>query len=917
MVDITDFFGKGRKSSSKSTISNTKKPARAATVPATTTTITKHDIIDLDDDDDDDKDLLELQSRKRRLKEPDTIIIDSPSPKRKKNKEVSVSKDTYDQHDKTTETKENQPFTSKPIAIVPIKNREQPINSIKKENVSSKAIKIGENSTVPANASKHKLTAEEVLAKIPSLDLNSVHVKEDAKFDFRARGTQDVEGTGETPSDFPEGSPNCLLGLTIVFTGVLPTIERGAAESLAKRYGARVTKSISGKTSVVVLGDDAGPRKVEKIRQLKIKAIDEEGFKQLIAGMPEEGGAGTAAENARQKLKEEEEKTKREVEAMLKEEKLKKARIKQAEASGKSIKQEDMVKDEDKLWTVRYAPTDISQICGNKGPITKLVNWLKNWDTNKRMGFKSPGRDGTGIYRTVMLSGPPGIGKTTAAHLVAKQFGYDVLEQNASDVRSKSLLNEGVKNALGNMSIIGYFKNKSNTDDVNGKKFVIIMDEVDGMSGGDRGGVGQLAQFCRKTTTPMILICNERNLPKMRPFDRTCLDIQFRRPDVNSIKARLMTISIREGFKLDPMIIDKLVQTTRGDIRQIINLLSTISIITKSIGHDNIKEISESWEKNVALKPFDITHKLLDGHIYTDLGSNTFTLNDKIGLYFDDLDFTPLMIQENYIHCKPGNLPANKSPLDMIAEAADSISEGDLVERKIRSSEQLWSLLPLHAVLSSVRPSSKVAGHMAGRINFTSWLGQNSRTNKYYRLLQELQYHTRLSTSTDKVGLRLNYLFTLYSRLLRPLVEDGSEGIAEVIQLMDDYYLTKEDWDVVMDFMIGPDKTDSIIKKIPTAVRSSFTRKYNSMTHPVAIYKTGSSIGGGGSSSSSGSMNQPDFEDVVDADTSNTTPDDDNNEDDTELDLKRDKLIKQKVKPTKKKAASTKKPAPKRRRTET
>ena len=432
-----------------------------------------------------------------------------------------------------------------------------------------------------------------------------------------------------------------------------------------------------------------------------------------------------------------------------------------------------------------------------------------------------------------MLYGPPGIGKTTAAHLVAKELGYDILEQNASDVRSKSLLNAGVKNALDNMSVVGFFKHKDDLADENGKRFVIIMDEVDGMSGGDRGGVGQLAQFCRKTSTPMILICNERNLPKMRPFDRVCLDLQFRRPDANSVKSRLMTIAIREGFKLDPNVIDKLIQTTRGDIRQIINLLSTISKTTKSIGHDNIKAISSAWEKNIALKPFDIAHKLLDGYIYTDVGSHSFTLNDKIALYFDDFDFAPLMIQENYLNCKPANLPRGKTHIQAVAEAAESISQGDLVERKIRSSEQLWSLLPLHAVLSSVRPASKVAGHMTGRINFSSWLGQNSKMNKYYRLLQELQYHTRLSTSTNKIGLRLEYMPLLKKELLNPLLENGSEGIPQVIQLMDEYYLTKEDWDTIMEFMIGPDVTVQQLKKIPTQTKTAFTRKYNSMT-PVS-----------------------------------------------------------------------------------
>lgn len=640
---------------------------------------------------------------------------------------------------------------------------------------------------------------------------------------------------------------------------------------------------------------------MEKIKQLKVKAIDEEGFKQLIAGMPAEGGDGAAAEKARLKKEQEEAQAMEDAQKIIAQEDAKKERIKLAKSSGAVVSKEDIIRDEDKLWTVKYAPTNLQQICGNKSSVAKLKSWLSNWEINKKNKFKNAGRDGTGVFRTAMLYGPPGIGKTTAAHLVAKELGYDILEQNASDVRSKSLLNAGVKNALDNMSVVGFFKHKDDLADENGKRFVIIMDEVDGMSGGDRGGVGQLAQFCRKTSTPMILICNERNLPKMRPFDRVCLDLQFRRPDANSVKSRLMTIAIREGFKLDPNVIDKLIQTTRGDIRQIINLLSTISKTTKSIGHDNIKAISSAWEKNIALKPFDIAHKLLDGYIYTDVGSHSFTLNDKIALYFDDFDFAPLMIQENYLNCKPANLPRGKTHIQAVAEAAESISQGDLVERKIRSSEQLWSLLPLHAVLSSVRPASKVAGHMTGRINFSSWLGQNSKMNKYYRLLQELQYHTRLSTSTNKIGLRLEYMPLLKKELLNPLLENGSEGIPQVIQLMDEYYLTKEDWDTIMEFMIGPDVTVQQLKKIPTQTKTAFTRKYNSMTHPVAIYKAGTSTGTGG-----GARSTPDFEDVVDADNVATPADDDDEEGKESLDLKKDKLIKQKARPSKKRAAISK-----------
>jgi replication factor C subunit 1 len=59
---------------------------------------------------------------------------------------------------------------------------------------------------------------------------------------------------------------------------------------------------------------------------------------------------------------------------------------------------------------------------------------------NVKANFKKPGADGMGLYRAVCLSGPPGIGKTTSAHLVANLEGYDILEYNASDTRNEKLL---------------------------------------------------------------------------------------------------------------------------------------------------------------------------------------------------------------------------------------------------------------------------------------------------------------------------------------------------------------------------------------------------------------------------------------------------------------------------------------------
>lgn len=698
-----------------------------------------------------------------------------------------------------------------------------------------------------------------------------------------------------------EAQPNCLSGLTIVFTGVLPNLDRDQAENLAKQYGAKVTKSISGKTSLVVIGDEAGPSKVQKIKSNKIKAITEESFLELLRRMPAEGGNSDSALKAKEKREEEERQLKEEVERQELEEKERtKQQTKGTAASQSSNSQSaSQTPSSDQLWTVKYAPKDAGQLCGNKGQINKLQSWLSSWFENAKTGFKNPGADGSGIYRACLISGPPGIGKTSAAHIVANNLGFDVLEKNASDVRSKSLLNSNLKSVLSNTSVVGFFKHQNQHVSANDKRFCIIMDEVDGMSSGDHGGAGALSAFCRITSMPLILICNDKLLPKMRTFDRVTFDLPFRRPTENEVKSRLMTIALREKIKLDPTVIGQLVQATGNDIRQMINMLSTVSKTQKSIGHTESKDMAKAWQKQAILKPFEITARLLSGQLYSPNANHS--LNDKIDLYFNDIDFTPLMIQENYLFTRPANLSSTKDHLERVARAADDISQSDIINSLIRSGEQQWSLLPFHAVMSSVKPSLEVAGQVTQRINFASWLGQNSKAMKYQRLLQEIQYHTRLRTSTDKMQLRLDYLAALERKLTTPLVKQGEEGIPEVIDVLDHYYLTKEDWDSIVDFGVGPMKGDIILKGIPTKVKTAFTRKYNLAAHPVAIYKTGNSLAGGGRKQA------VDYEDVIEDDTAKDEAEEEEPDNDT-IDAKKDKLIKE-VKP-KAKAKRTKTSGP-------
>lgn len=661
------------------------------------------------------------------------------------------------------------------------------------------------------------------------------------KFDFR-KAAPGGGNAGPPPAagskEIPDGAPNCLAGFTFVFTGLLETISREEGQELVKRYGGKVTGAPSSKTSYVVLGSEAGPSKLRKIADLKIKTINEDGLFALIRATSEHlnksGGTSVAAKEALKKQKELEEKMKQQAEEDEKEEKRKAAEAevaagKAAEARGLAAPiKKDPAKSQ--LWTVKYAPTTMSQICGNKGQVEKIQKWLQGWPKSHRTGFQMPGKDGFGTYRAIIIHGPPGIGKTTAAYLAAKLEGYDIIESNASDTRSKKMVESGLGDVLNNTSMLGFFAGDGKDVDLKKKKIVLIMDEVDGMSAGDRGGVGALAKVCKKTDIPLILICNDRKLPKMKPFDFVTYDIPFRRPTVDQVRSRVATICHREGLKLSKEAMDALIEGSNKDIRQIINMLSSAKLDQTVMDFDQTKSMSKQWEKHVVLKPWDICHKLLGSGMFAP--TSKATLNDKIELYFNDHEFSYLMVQENYLTTRPmlaqnrGLTPREErlKVLELVDKAAESISDGDLVDRMIHGSQQQWSLMPTHAVFSAVRPASFMSGAMTGQTAFTSWLGNNSKHGKLSRYVKEIQSHMRLRTSADRHEIRQQYLPTLWTQLVKKMEVEGKEAVEDVIELMDSYFLTREDFDAIMELGVGPQRQELV--SLDTQTKSTFTRLY-------------------------------------------------------------------------------------------
>ncbi|KAJ0822887.1 putative DNA ligase (NAD(+)) [Helianthus annuus] len=172
--------------------------------------------------------------------------------------------------------------------------------------------------------------------------------------------------------EVPEGSPECLSGLTFVISGTLDSLEREEAEDLIKRHGGRVTGSVSKKTTYLLCDEDIGGRKSETAKKLGFFT----GGRTFDMIRASNRSKVTKKEETKKPVTVKEE-TKKPV--IVKEE-----TEKQVDKITASVPNQDEVrKPTDSLpWTEKYKPKVLTDIIGNQSLVKQLHDWLKNWDAN-------------------------------------------------------------------------------------------------------------------------------------------------------------------------------------------------------------------------------------------------------------------------------------------------------------------------------------------------------------------------------------------------------------------------------------------------------------------------------------------------------------------------------------------------------
>lgn len=280
----------------------------------------------------------------------------------------------------------------------------------------------------------------------------------------------------------------------------------------------------------------------------------------------------------------------------------------------------------------------------------RLIKWLQNWEKNndgtKKHARPNPwgkSNDDGAAFKAALLSGPPGVGKTTTAQLVCQHLGYDMIEFNASDTRSKKSLQSEVKTLLSNTTGHNYYIGKSKTLN---EKQVLIMDEVDGMAGNeDRGGMAELIALIKSSSVPIICMCNDRQHQKIRSLVQHCFDLRFARPNISQIKGAVMSILFKEKVKIPPQTIEEIIQATNNDVRQTLNSLSLISADPNAKG-SGLR--NDNGKKDLKIGPFEVVRKVFSAEEHKKM-----SLNDKSDLFFHDYNMAPLFVQQNYLSVVP------------------------------------------------------------------------------------------------------------------------------------------------------------------------------------------------------------------------------------------------------------------------
>ncbi|PSQ14160.1 AAA family ATPase [Halobacteriales archaeon QS_7_69_60] len=190
-------------------------------------------------------------------------------------------------------------------------------------------------------------------------------------------------------------------------------------------------------------------------------------------------------------------------------------------------------------WTETYRPTTLSEVRGNNKARDAFEEWAETWDDHGD---------------AVVLHGSPGVGKTSAAHALANDMGWPVLEMNASDARTSDEIERFAGRAASNATL-------------GSRRQLVILDEADNLHRHkDRGGAAAMTRLVKDASQPVVLIANDY-YEMSAGLRNACREVEFRDVSSRSIVPVLRDICRREDVTFEESVLETIADRNRGDLR--------------------------------------------------------------------------------------------------------------------------------------------------------------------------------------------------------------------------------------------------------------------------------------------------------------------------------------------------------------
>lgn len=407
---------------------------------------------------------------------------------------------------------------------------------------------------------------------------------------------------------------------------------------------------------------------------------------------------------------------------------------------------------------------NINKILNRSENENAIKNILNNFELNKNnILFKK------GIY----IYGDPGSGKTTFITNILKELNYDIIKYDAGDIRNTSIIEDIAKHNMSDKNIMSLFHKKV-------QKIAIIMDEIDGMNNGDKGGINTLIKLIRPkktkkqkleevTINPIICIGNYHIDKKIKELIKVCNTIELKTPTNEEISFLVQTLlpNIDNNTK------NKMISFVQGDLRKLNNIYNFYKNDIEILKYNRFENIFQIKSYNDNTKK--ITNKLIQNYFTINQHNNIINETDRTSI--------GLLWHENIIDIID-KYETNIS-IPFYIEQLDNICLADYIDR-ITFQKQIWQFNEM-SFLIKILKNNKLYHELIKKQNSKKKINEIRFTKVLTKYSTEYNNSLFIQKLCLKLGFDKKDLFGLFIHLKNNYDEN------QIIHLLENYEINKLD----------------------------------------------------------------------------------------------------------------------------